>query len=261
MEAIGKLLEHLGYAAPLLYAGAAYGLFHWLDENLSDAAKAALASTMKLKDFGKQQVASALVEVFDRIYTCPLLSGRAFSRSMNFTSAVFAIFMVESLLLKPVPGVAGFLLVGGFRFLTVALFFNIFTDYLSLFVIRSLLIRSGTKPVIGLALAGLSGAAIVGLANLLRGLVVFIIAAAADSNFLADASLAFMWPAIIVFVWLPLFAFGILVIRALTPLSWIVEKAQWALKEGDKHPLKAIGCVAAIAVFAATVGLRLMIKA
>jgi hypothetical protein len=78
MEAIGKLLDHLGYAAPLLYAAAAYGLFRWLDENLSTAAKAALASTMKLRSYGKEQVASALVEVFDRIYTRPLLSWRAF---------------------------------------------------------------------------------------------------------------------------------------------------------------------------------------
>ena len=41
------------------------------------------------------------------------------------------------------------------------LFFNVFTDYLSLFVIRPLLIRSGTIPVIGLALGTVSGAAIV----------------------------------------------------------------------------------------------------
>jgi hypothetical protein len=66
-----------------------------------------------------------------------------------------------------------------------------------------------------------------------------------------------MYPAVVVFVWLPLFALGILAVRALGPLSWIVAKAQWALKEGDKHPLKAIGCVAAVTVFA--VGLRTII--
>jgi hypothetical protein len=38
MEAIGRLLEQLGYGAPVLYALAAYGLFYWLDENLSDDA-------------------------------------------------------------------------------------------------------------------------------------------------------------------------------------------------------------------------------
>jgi len=34
-----KLLEHLGYATPFIYAAAAYGLFAWLDENASDEAK------------------------------------------------------------------------------------------------------------------------------------------------------------------------------------------------------------------------------
>jgi len=101
MEAIGKLLEHLGYAAPFLYAAAAYGFFYWLDENLSDAAKAKLASTMKLKEYRKEQVASALVEVFERIYTSPLLTWRAFARSVLFTTIVSAIYMFELHRLAP----------------------------------------------------------------------------------------------------------------------------------------------------------------
>jgi hypothetical protein len=48
---------------------------------------------------------------------------------------------------------------------------NVCSDYLSLFVIRPLLIRSGTKPVIGLALGAVCGAAIVFGANVLRWLV------------------------------------------------------------------------------------------
>src|SRR5215469_16409660 len=75
-----ELLKFLGFTTPLIYAGAAYGLFHWLDENASDEAKAALARTMLFKDYKNEQVASALVEVFDRIYTYPLLRRRAFFR-------------------------------------------------------------------------------------------------------------------------------------------------------------------------------------
>ena len=48
-----KLLEHFGYAAPFMYAAAAYGFFHWLDENASDEAKASLARTMRFKDYRK----------------------------------------------------------------------------------------------------------------------------------------------------------------------------------------------------------------
>jgi hypothetical protein len=50
----------------------------------------------------------------------------------------------------------------------------------------------------------------------------------------------------IIHLWLPLFALARLVL-------WIfraVEKAQWFLKQGDAHPLKAIGVVATIIVFA-----------
>ncbi|HWX59549.1 hypothetical protein [Bradyrhizobium sp.] len=57
MEAVGKLLEYLGFAAPLLYGAAVYGFFGWLDENLSDAAKAALVSTMKLRGHPRQPAA------------------------------------------------------------------------------------------------------------------------------------------------------------------------------------------------------------
>jgi hypothetical protein len=271
VEAIGKLLENLGFAAPLLYAGATYGLFYWLDENLSDVAKAALASTMKLKNYRKEQIASALVEVFDRIYTRPLLRWRAFVRSLLFTTVVSVIFMLEIL----GPTQAFFLLPKYMLFFS----FNIFTDYLSLFVIRSFLIRSGTKAVIGLTLAAASGAAIVLLANTLRlttvalgliwyrGLLQQVHASAIRivticfMGTFSESGLVLLWPAIVVFAWLPLFALGILAIRALTPLSWLVGKAQWALKEGDKHPLKAIGCVAAVAVFAVTVGLRAIFAA
>jgi hypothetical protein len=65
-----ELAKQLGYnIAPFIYAAAAYRLFRWLDETASDEAKAALARTMRFKDYKNEQVASALVEVFDRIYS------------------------------------------------------------------------------------------------------------------------------------------------------------------------------------------------
>jgi hypothetical protein len=137
--------------------------------------------------------------------------------------------------------------------------FNVFTDYLSLFVIRRVLIRSGTKPVIGLVLGTASGAAIVYAAILLRAFATLYElcgpALAACFGFFGGGFLDpfFVWPALAVFVWLPLFALGILVARLLTPLSLIVGKTQWLLKEGKEHPLKAIGYVAAVIVFIGTV--------
>jgi len=90
-----KLLEHLGYGTPFIYAAAVYGLFYWLDENLSVAAKAALAGRMKFKDADNKQVAAAIVEVFDRIYTRTLLSWRAFLRSFLFTFLVTVAYVYE----------------------------------------------------------------------------------------------------------------------------------------------------------------------
>ena len=58
---MAELLKLLGFTTPLIYAAAAYGLFHWLDENASDEAKTVLARTMTSKDedYKSKQVASA----------------------------------------------------------------------------------------------------------------------------------------------------------------------------------------------------------
>jgi hypothetical protein len=281
-----ELLKLLGFTTPLVCAGAAYGLFHWLDENASDEAKAALARTMNFKDYKNEQIASALVEVFDRIYTSPLLRWRAFGRSLLFTTIVTAIFVLEwthfqRVRLKDVS-----------ELWALALPYNFFTDYLCLFVIRPLLIRSSTKPVIGLVLGTVSGAAIVVAANFLRILVFLLLAPLLGTSgfcfsgwdryecfeplsfagvvslsalmpfaLLSFSSLTWVWPALAVFAWLPLFALGVVIGRLLTPLSWVVGRAQWFLKEGKAHPLKAIGYIAGVVVFLGTVAGRAVFSA
>jgi hypothetical protein len=280
-----ELSKHFGYVTPFMYAAAAYGFFHWLDENASDEAKAALARTMRLKDYKNEQVASALIEVFDRIYTYPLLRWRAFFRSLLFTTVVSAIYLFEYYYnggnftledclevvgrereCSPVSSVAAVL--GSWM---LAFLFNVATDYLSLFVIRPLLIRSGTKPVIGLALGTASGVAITFVANWLRMVALGVLIHGPEPAQIAylffgivdtirffpwsalGSDLFFVVPALAVFAWLPLFALGIVTARLLTPLSSIVGRTQWFLKEGKEHPLKAVGYVAAIVVFLGTV--------
>ena len=271
-----ELLKLLGLNT--IYAGAAYGFFHWLDANASDEAKAALTRTMSLKDYKSEQVASALVELFDRIYTYPLLRWRAFFRSLLFTTVVSAIWLFEE-----APWLLDFSsqeswsdFVQNWRWVLEALFFNVSTDYLSLFVIRPLLVRSGTKPVIGLALGAVSAIAIVIVTNVLRAVVMHLLAdhfgwgiafhfpiksyvmyALPWGPFgFQTEGLHLAWPALAVFVWLPLFALGIAIARLLTPLSWIVGRTQWFLEEGKEHPLKAIGYVAALVTFLGTVAAR-----
>jgi hypothetical protein len=59
-------------------------------------------------------------------------------------------------------------------------------------------------------------------------------------------------PAFLVHLWLILFASGALGVRLLNPVFRLVAWAQWFLKQGDRHPLRAIGMVAAAVVFGGT---------
>jgi hypothetical protein len=56
-------------------------------------------------------------------------------------------------------------------------------------------------------------------------------------------------PIFIINLWIPLFALSSLLVRLIYLLFRAVEWAQWFLKQGDAHPLKAIGVVATIIVF------------
>jgi hypothetical protein len=58
-----------------------------------------------------------------------------------------------------------------------------------------------------------------------------------------------MAPAFIIHLCLPLFALSSLVVKLVFWIFRAVEWAQWFVKQGDAHPLKAIGIVATIIVF------------
>ena len=76
-----KLADLLGLGAPAAWAASIYALFAWLDANASEQANNALASTMKVgAAIDGPRVAAATVEIFDRIYSSPLLSLKALSR-------------------------------------------------------------------------------------------------------------------------------------------------------------------------------------
>ena len=284
MEGLGELLKQLGYATPVVYAAAAYGLFAWLEKEASDEAKAALTSTMNLKDYHRTQIASALVEVFDRLYTSPLLGWRAFVRSMIFTLLMTAAYTYEMEVTfgdtlssdqsqRFYDALQEWIKVHG-DIVSLSLVTNILTDYVSLFFIRRLLVLSGARPVLGLASGTAIGVLIVILGNIARGVVFYF----SDHHLFQDnlAFSTFAWrdpifyglmkgalytpPALAVFGWLPLFALGIAFMRLLNPLAWLVGKAQWALKDGKDHPLKAIGYVAGAIVFLVTAGWSAMFR-
>lgn len=95
-----KIAENFGYVTPFFYAAGTYKFFSWLDSEASDAVKTALATTMHLKTRSAKDVAFAVVEVFDWIYTHPLLSWRCLRRSILFSVVVTFVFAYEYLSLR-----------------------------------------------------------------------------------------------------------------------------------------------------------------
>jgi hypothetical protein len=262
-----KLLEQLGYSTPLIYAAATYGLFNWLDENASDEAKAALANTMRFNQLNNGQIALALVEVFDRIYTYPLLRWHAFLRSLMFTLAVSAIFTYETYESQNLDTESGTLLIWGFSFSV-----NVATDFLSLFIIRRRLVSGGSRPVFSLATGTLLGFLVVSCGALFRVvlyLVDFGLVGGSEAvthlmfepKVLFSSTFIFALPAMAVFGWLPLLALGILAFRTMASLSWVLAKTQWFLKGGTEHPLRAVGYIAALTVFIIAAVRHALIKA
>jgi hypothetical protein len=170
-ELLKQIAEKLGYATPLIYAGMAYKLFGWLDNEVSAQAKAALSRAMKLDAIGRlgtlpnKQLADALVEVFDRLYTYPLKSGRAFLRSALFTIVVTLVFLYEmSDIVTPVTSRVVFSVI-------YATLFNVGADYISLFIIRAWLMRAGRRPVLALLGGTLIGAAFVYVVTTVRAVI------------------------------------------------------------------------------------------
>ena len=270
MAALDDVLRLLGFSTPLIYGAATYGLFHWLDEKASDEGKAALSEALRIKDYDSKRLALALVEVFDKLYTHPLLRWRAFLRSVAFTLIVFVAFLYEYGVLSRVvyrassrPIMASILAV------------NVMSDYCSLFVIRKWLILCGSRPFVALLGGSLIGGLIVMAGTFARGALGFVAAGwqlgalallttvgpqELARVFFTSLTIDYSIPAAVVFAWLPLFALGIFVLRLAKPTTAAVGKVQWFLKDGKQHPLEAVGYIAGIAVFLIVAGWQLFFR-
>jgi hypothetical protein len=262
------LFKQFGLDTPFGYGAMAFAVFVSLDKGLSDDAKNALAKMMSVRKYNESEVAAAIVEVFDRFYTQPLFHWRAFVRSTLFTLGVSAIFILEVPGILRRNGAGDITSVQIFASAVLGTTTNIVSDYISLFVIRSWLVRYGTKPIFALISSSCIGLIIVNLATVLRVLIVMALTVTQLTKTSIPVSnpqvetmlhqsanqillpLAFSLPAMLVFAWIPLLALGLLTIRSLNMASWALTKTQWIIKDGDKHPLTIVGIFAAILVFA-----------
>ena len=203
-----------------------------------------------------------MVEIFDRLYTRPLLGWRAVLRSAFLTSIITAIFVYEYrgnvyevFSLEPY---AELHVVGG------GLLTNIASDYVSLFIVRRLLVVGGNRPLIALVGGPLVGMFVVFLFMVVRVLAIFpnymeispvgIAFAPSVVNFIGLLVL----PALAVHLWLPLFGFGLLCVRGLNYLFLAIGGMQWFLKRGNDHPLDAVAYVLGAIAFVGTGILQLL---
>jgi hypothetical protein len=277
-----ELFKLLGFSTPFIYAVATYGLFHWLDTNASDDGKAAISRLLDLKDYESKQVSAAFVEVFDQLYSTPLLSKRAFLRSSVITLVMSGILMYESAWFSDLFSfflkgwIPAWLFWSVLSTTIVSLIVNIVSDYVSLFFIRSWLTRTVRGPVARLLIAALIGTFIIATTFALRFTLVGLLQMNAgplsrnvlvtpddlSPHMLSEAYLPALlfYPGIVVFAWLPLFAAGIVLLRMINPLLVAVMNAQWFLKDGKEHPLDAIGLVAGIIVFGLAVVWQVFFK-
>jgi hypothetical protein len=263
---MSALLQTLGLGMAGSLAGAAYWLFSWLDCHASLEANNAISQWIKGEAYRRIDLGDAVVHAFDRLYTAPLFTAKAFGRSATISTICFILpaLLVVAWGVHHITEARGWVLTA--VELGLSLPIVILSDYASIFVVRRCLALSQRHLLGALILAFAAGVAIVFAVFLVVGgaTMLFInqYAAMATSDAftqiiivlglmgLIQAGALSIVSASFVHLWLPLMVLGLLALR----LSYVVFKAaswmQWFLVKGDSHPLRAIGLVATVAVFA-----------
>jgi hypothetical protein len=268
-----EVLKLLGVTTPFIYASAAYVFFHWLDRKASGPAKRAISGWLEPREYDKAAVAAAIVELFDRVYTRPLLTWRAFSRSTIITFAVMVVSFYE-LVSLPNPKVWD----GSATMNTaIAIFIitNLVSDYIALFVVRALLVTMGLKPFKALLVGPTVGICLVILVIAARDTFTVLITGSPSSAFTSaqsyiestlfymrslDEYRAMSLAALAVHLWLPFLASCIGLLKALQYLLLTVDRMKWFIKQGKQHPLDAVGFVAAPVVFIGAVAVQILVS-
>jgi hypothetical protein len=166
---LSEVLKLLGFSTPFVYAAAVYGFFHYLDEKASERAKTAISGWLQPREHNKTAVADAMIEIFDRLYTRPLLGWRAFMRSALFTICMTVVFLYEFGLLSRADKIENQLITlmrgaGHFWALLILaqiVLTNVVCDYVALFIVRRFLVMGRLRPMIASLFAPVAGISIV----------------------------------------------------------------------------------------------------
>lgn len=268
MSVLDQAVALLKIGSPFLIASATYGFFAFLDRKASGAAKRAISNWIQGRGYEDIDVGNAIIGSFDNLYTSPLLSLDAIARSGLISIGAMALYLtyerslLEFVIDKVRSGDRDF----HYFFFAIGTA-NLLSDYISLFVVRRWLVFARQQP--GKAMFGGTASGIVIIATLYTAITLVV------HNFLvrrgpitfgmvsfdyilgwlqADLELTklFGWPAFIIYLWLPLLAIGMIGVRALSILGRTTAWVQWFIKQGNQHPLQAIGFVAATLMFILT---------
>jgi hypothetical protein len=276
LDSVSDVVKLLGLSTPLLYAGAVYGMFRYLDKRASDEAKKTLASLFTPMPYDPKVVAAAILDVFDRLYAQPLFRPKAFVRSALLTLTLTTALAYEIINNVRYFDKIQFTDLTYYQYATPQLISNIFTDYLSLFLIRRWLLMAGRRPITALMGSFLVGTAIVLLAaSVMRWTENVVvhghdgISALQDNIFWWQAAVRnplgmpdtpLLLPAIAVNMWLVLFAIGLVCLKLISPIISLTGKLQWFLDRGEQHALEAIGIVGAFFVLVGTAAIQVIGK-
>jgi hypothetical protein len=172
-----EFFDLVGLGLPFYLSAATYGVFSWLDNNASDEATKVISLWLQGRSYRTIDFGNTIVSAFDRIYSSPLLSVKAFVRSATVSLCIWIIVLVIPLLVRQLSrahaletlshayfwynfdGVCG----------TLA-FPTVISDYFSLFFVRRFLRLAKARPI----LASIGGSA-VGLLIVILIYLIFII--------------------------------------------------------------------------------------
>jgi hypothetical protein len=254
MEELSKLL---GFATPVLYAGATFLFFDAIDRRASKATQAAISSWMKSSRYDREAIASALREIFDRIYGPTLLSWQTFGRVAAFSLLVqlVTVYELDSTMFRSAAEYPAVRVGWG-----VQVFTNVSCDYASVFFIRKWIDFAGERALFALFTGLLVGIVVIRLLYVFLG--IFYITDY-RSNVHPGDDKALGWivlyrmpapelslAAYAIHLRLPLLATALLFGKIFVWLSAATQRTQSFFRGGQDHPILAVGCIAASTVFA-----------
>jgi hypothetical protein len=275
MPELADVLKFLGFATPVLYAGATYRFFHWLDRKASGPAKKAISGWLEPREYDGAAVAAAILEVFDRIYSQPLEARQAFFRSASISTAVWVVSIYE-FALQPLH-----ITWLHSKLLFLVLFCSvIMSDYIALFLIRHFLVNNIFTPVKATLIAPLLGIVMV-LIGYFLGFIVSAITytlfslplSILDINWVITGDYTLeaieanryvgiisLLTGLVVHLWLPFFALCVGLLKGLNYILLATKRVQWFIKRGKDHPFDALGFVGAALVFFGAVAVQMLVS-